>query len=100
MMRLGQPLGVILMRFGITKVHEDTVAHVLGDETSEATHGLRNALLISRNDLARVFRVHAGRECRGVDQVGEHHCNLAALGAVSCVFSAATAAIRSSPPGP
>jgi hypothetical protein len=37
---------------------------VLRYEASEAPHGLRNALLIGRNDLAEVFRVYAGRQCR------------------------------------
>ena len=42
----------------------------------------RDALLIGRNDLAQVLGVHAGGECRRADEVGEHHRDLAALGAV------------------
>ena len=45
--------------------------------TVSATH-----LLIGRNDLAQVFRVHARRERRRADQVGEHHRDLSALGAL------------------
>ena len=33
-------------------------------EATEALHGLCHALLIGRNDLAEVFRVHAGRQRR------------------------------------
>ena len=58
------PLCVVLVRLGITEVDENAVTHVLGDKAAEATHGLGDALLIGRNDLAEVFRVHAGREGR------------------------------------
>ena len=43
-------------------------------------HGLGDAFLIGRNDLAQVLRVHARGECRRTDQVREHHRDLAALG--------------------
>ena len=56
---------VILMRVWIPEVDEDAIAHVLCDETTEAiTHGICDALLIGRNDFAKVFRVHACRQCR------------------------------------
>ena len=42
----------------------------------------RGALLISRNDLAQVLRIHARRKCCRTDEVGEHHGDLAALGGV------------------
>ena len=48
-------LGVILVGLRIAEVDEDAVAHVLRYEAAEATYGLRNALLIGRNDLAEVF---------------------------------------------
>jgi hypothetical protein len=54
------PLGVILVSLRVTKVDQDPVAHVFRNETAEALHRLCNALLVSRNDLAEVFRVHAG----------------------------------------
>src|SRR5262249_38719374 len=58
------PLCVVFMRLRITKVHKDTIAHVLRYKAAEALNGLGDALLIGRNDLAEVFRVHAGRERR------------------------------------
>ena len=58
------PLRVVLVRMGIPEVDQHPVAHVLRDEAAEATHGLRDALLIGRNNLAEVFRVHARRERR------------------------------------
>ena len=58
------PLGVVLVGLRIAEVDQHPVAHVLRDEAAEALHGLGDALLIGRNDLAEVFRVHAGRERR------------------------------------
>ena len=79
--RAHRPLGVVLMGLRIAEVDQDAVAHVLRHEPAEALHGLGDAFLIGRNDLAQVLRVHAGGECRRADQVREHHRDLAALGA-------------------
>ena len=57
-------LGVVLVSLRIAEVDQHAVAHVLRDEAAEALHGLGNALLIGRNDLAEVFRVHARRQRR------------------------------------
>jgi len=57
-------LCVVLMGLGIPKVHENPIPHVLRDEAAEALYGPCDALLIGGNDLAEVFRVHAGRESR------------------------------------
>ena len=77
-----RPLGVILMGLRIAEIDEHAVAHVFRDETAEAAHGLGDAFLIGRNDLAQVLRVHAGGERRRTDEVREHHRDLAALGSV------------------
>ena len=58
------PLCVVLVGLRVAEVDEDAVAHVLRDEAAEALHGLGDALLIGRNDLAEVFRVHARRQRR------------------------------------
>ena len=55
------PLCVVLMGLRIPEIDQNAIAHVLRDEPAEALHGLGDALLISRNDLAQVFRVHARR---------------------------------------
>ena len=57
-------LRVVLMGLGIPKVDQDPIAHVLSHEAAEALHGLGNAFLVGRNDLAQVLRVHARRQCR------------------------------------
>ena len=75
-------LGVVLMGLRIAEIDEHAVAHVLRDEAAEALHGLGDALLIGRNDLAQVLGVHTRRECRRTDEVREHHRDLAALGGV------------------
>ena len=70
------------MGLWVAEVDQYAVAHVLGYEPAEAVHGLGDAFLIGRNDLAQVLRVHAGGERRRADQVGEHHRDLPALGGV------------------
>ena len=70
------------MRCRIAEVNQHTVAHISGDEAPEAAHGLGDAPLIGRNDLAQVLRVHTGGERRRTDKVREHHGDLAALGGV------------------
>ena len=45
-------LGVVLMCLRIAEIDEHAVAHVFRDEATEATHGLGDAFLIGRNDLA------------------------------------------------
>ena len=67
---------------GIAEIDEHPVAHVLGYEAAEALHGLSDAPLIGRNDLTQIFRVHARGQRGRADEVGEHHSDLAALGAV------------------
>jgi hypothetical protein len=70
------------MGLRVTKIHEDTIAHVLRHEPAKALHGLSDAPLVGRNDLAQVLGVHASRECGGANKVREHHCDLATLGGV------------------
>ena len=62
--RAHSPLCVVLVGLRIAEVDQDPIAHVLRDEPAEALHGLSDALLVGRNDLAEVFRVHASRERR------------------------------------
>ena len=45
-------LCVVLVRLRITKVDQNPIAHVLRNETSEALHGLCDAFVVGRNDLA------------------------------------------------
>jgi hypothetical protein len=66
----------------IPEVNQDPIAHVLRHEPAEALHGIRDGLLVDRNHSPQVFRVHARGQSRRPDEVREHHCYLAALGAV------------------
>jgi hypothetical protein len=55
---------VVLVSLGVSKVNQNPVAHVLRYEATEALHGLGNTLLVAADNLAKVLRVHAGREGR------------------------------------
>ena len=48
----------------IAKIHEDTVTHVSRHESIKPVHSFGDAFLTRKNDLAQVFRVHLGEECR------------------------------------
>ena len=76
------PLCIVLVGLGVTQIDQHPVPHVLRYEATEALHGLSDALLVGRNDLAEVFRVHARRERCRADEVREHHRDLATLGAI------------------
>jgi hypothetical protein len=58
--RAHSPLGIVFVCLRIAEIDQDAVAHVFGDKPAKAAHGVRGALLIGRNDLAKVFGVHAG----------------------------------------
>jgi hypothetical protein len=73
-------LCVVLMGLGVSQVHEHSIAHVLRYEAAEALHDLRDTLLVGRDDLPEVFRVHAGRKGRRANQVREHYSDLTPLG--------------------
>jgi len=75
-------LCVVFVCLRVAEVDQNPVAHVLGYEPAEALHRLGNTLLVAANNLAQVFRVHAGRERRGAHKVREHHRHLTALGTV------------------
>jgi hypothetical protein len=70
------------MGLWIAKINKHTVAQILRHEPIEMAHGRGDAFVIGGNDLAEVLRVHAGGERSRTDQVGEHHCDLPALGGV------------------
>jgi hypothetical protein len=73
-------LCIVLTRLRVTEEDEDTVPRVLRDIAAEPLHGLRDTLLVRRNDLPEVLGVHAGRKGRRAHQVREHHGDLTPLG--------------------
>ena len=45
-------LCVVFVGLGVAEINQNAVAHVLRYEPAEATHGVRDALLVGRNDFA------------------------------------------------
>ena len=74
-----RPLGIVLVRLRVAEIDEHAVAQIFCYEPVEAAHCVGDALLVGRNNLAKVLRVHASRERRRADEVREHHRDLAAL---------------------
>ena len=55
-----RPLGVVLGRLRVPKIHEHAVAHVFGDETAEPAHRVRHVLAVGRDHLAQIFGIELG----------------------------------------
>jgi hypothetical protein len=64
----------------VAEIDEDAVAHVLRDKAVVAPDRGTAAALKRRDDIAQIFGVHPGRECRRSHEVAKHHRQLAALG--------------------
>ena len=75
-----RPLGVIFMRLGIAKVHQQAIAQILRDIAAKALDHRGTGLLVGAHHLPQVFRVELdGESCR-VHEITEHHRELAPFG--------------------
>jgi hypothetical protein len=70
---------IILMRLGITEIDEEPVTKILRDVTCKAFDDGSTGLLVGTYDLAILFRVELFRQSSGIDQITEHHRQLATL---------------------
>ena len=71
--------GIILMRLGIAEIHEEPITKILCDIPVIAFNDGSTGVLIGTHDLAILFRVELLRQCSRIDQITEHHCQLATL---------------------
>jgi hypothetical protein len=76
-------LGVIFMGLGITKVDQETIAQILRHMTVIALNNLSTGCLIGTDDFPILFGIELGGEFGRIDQVTEHHSELAAF-SVGC----------------
>ena len=78
-------LGVVLMRLGIPKICEHSIAHILRDESATASDQPRTTLVVGRDDVAHVFGIETRRHRCRADQIAEHDGKLTALcGVLRC----------------
>ncbi len=70
---------VILVSERVTKVDEHAVAEILGDVSVEALGACGAGLLIGGHHFGQGFGIETLGELGGVDQVAEHHGELAVL---------------------
>jgi hypothetical protein len=75
-----RPLGLVLVGARVAEINEDAVAHVLGDKAVIMPDRRAAPVLKRGDDIAQIFGVHPGGECRRPHQIAEHHGQLAALG--------------------
>jgi hypothetical protein len=73
-------LGIIFMGLGIPKVHQESITKELGDMTIKVCDDLGTDLLICTYNLSQVLRIKLSGQGSGIDQVAEHHGELAAFG--------------------
>jgi len=75
------------MRPGITKVHQQTIPKILRNMAVKVLNDRSRSLLIGAYHLAPIFWVElVSEECR-VDEVTEHHRELAAFGFGCATFN-------------
>src|SRR5215831_8814591 len=68
---------VIFMRQGIAKVHEKPISEQLGNMSIKACDDFRTSRLIGMDDFPVLFGIELGRESGRIDQITEHHGELA-----------------------
>jgi hypothetical protein len=56
-----EPTGTPARPVRVAEIDQHPITHVFRYEPTEALHSVGDALLVGRNDLAKVFRVHARR---------------------------------------
>src|SRR2546430_6250494 len=68
------------MGLGIAKIDEETIPKELGNMSLIALDDFRTCRLIGTNDFPVLFGVELGGESGRIDQITEHHGELAAFG--------------------
>ena len=53
-------LRIVFVSVRIAEVHQDPIAHILGDVPAEPAHGFFGAARISGKDVSQILRIHAG----------------------------------------
>ena len=74
------PLGVVFVRLGIAKVHQQAIAQILRNIPVKALDHRGAGLLVGPHHVAPVFRVELPGQAGRVHQVAEQHRELAAFG--------------------
>ena len=76
-------LGIVLVRFRIAEVNEDTVADVVADMAFETRDDFGAAFLITTHDFVQIFGIEPRRERGRADHVAKHHRELPPFSAVA-----------------
>ena len=75
-----RPLGIIFVRPGIAKVHQQPIAQILRNMALKALDDRGTGGLVHPHHVPQVFRIQLRRERCRLHQVTEQHRELAALG--------------------
>ena len=72
-------LGVGFACRRVSEIDQQPVAHVAGNEAAIADHLGGDGMMKRCDDFAQILRIEPRAECRGTDQVAEHHRELTAF---------------------
>jgi hypothetical protein len=61
------PLGIVLMRGGVSEIDQDAVAHIFGDKALEAPDDLGDGAMIGADHLPQILGIELRREFRRAD---------------------------------
>ena len=79
------PFGIVLVCGRVAEVGEQAIAEVLAHEAAKTGDHFVTHLLVGEDQFAGLFRIEDLRQGRGLDQVAEHHREMAALPTVGVV---------------
>jgi len=71
------------MSLRVAEIDQHAIAHVFRDKSTVALHRFCDTFLISRDELAQVFGVHARRQRRRAYEIAEHHGDLTTLRSIA-----------------
>jgi hypothetical protein len=74
-----RPLGIVLMRLGIAKIGQHTIAHVLGNEATGPGNDIRATPVIGTEDFPHVFGVESLRQGSRADEIAKHDGELTSV---------------------
>src|SRR5215470_11263276 len=70
---------IVFMGLGIAKIHQETITQELSNVSVKTLDDFRTRRLIRTDDFSIIFRVELRRQLGGIDQITEHHGELAAF---------------------
>ncbi len=72
-------LGGVLVRLRVAEIHQNSVAHILGDKAAEVSDRIGDTAVIRTDDLTQILWIETRRERRRTNEIHEHDSQLSTL---------------------